>query len=211
MVRHVDFTKLKPRKCLRYDGKYNWKTMVDGYQECLHCPYAHPAFSKIYKPQIYYEVHNKHNYSQHIAQSNNPEDGLFIYLFPNTCLNIYGGGMSSFRVCPSDDPTKTNMEFDYYHMAEVDTEEFKSYYSFVRTVGIEDHDLCEKAQENLNVGIYTEGHLNPKKENGVTCKHSVSQRLPDKCANCCFDTQSTKAVYLKWSLSSFERRGGPLR
>jgi phenylpropionate dioxygenase-like ring-hydroxylating dioxygenase large terminal subunit len=170
MVQHVDFTKLKPRKCLRYEGKYNWKTMVDGYQECLHCPYAHPAFSKVYKPQIYYEVHNKHNYSQHIAQTNNPEDGLFIYLFPNTCLNIYGGGMSSFRVCPDSDPTKTNMEFDYYHMAEIDSEEFKSYYSFVRTVGIEDHDLCERAQENLNVGIYTEGLLNPTKENGVTCK-----------------------------------------
>ena len=146
--------------------------MMDGYQECLHCPYAHPAFSKIYQPQISYEVHNRHNYSQHIAQSGKPEDGLFIYLFPNATLNVYGGGMSSFRACPGDDPAKTVMDFDYYHQATLESEEFKAYYGFVRTVGLEDHELCERAQENLNVGIYSEGLLNPVKENGVSCKQA---------------------------------------
>ncbi|KAM0554815.1 hypothetical protein ACHAPJ_006548 [Fusarium lateritium] len=59
------------------------------------------------------------------------------------------------------------MQFDYYHKSPVDTEDFKNYYKFARTVATEDNELCEKVQMNLNVGIYLEGTLNPYKENGV--------------------------------------------
>ena len=60
------------------------------------------------------------------------------------------------------------MEFDYYH---VETgEKFEEYFKFVRQVAMEDYELCEKAQENLEKGIYTEGILNPVKETGVACK-----------------------------------------
>ena len=169
LISHVDFTQFYPRRSLNYGGSYNWKTMVDGYQECLHCPYAHPAFSKVYTP-VTYQVVNKHNYSQHLAETDKPVDGLFIYFFPNSTINLYGGGMSSFRVGPSSDPTHTVMEFDYYHQSPVGSEEFEKYYKFARTVALEDHELCEKAQKNLNIGIYTEGILNPNKENGVACK-----------------------------------------
>ncbi|CAM1508034.1 Fc.00g048820.m01.CDS01 [Cosmosporella sp. VM-42] len=166
LIAHVDFTQFSPRRSLNYNGNYNWKAMVDGYQECLHCAYAHPAFSKIYTPHSY-KVLNKQNYSQHLAETNKPADGLFLYFFPNSTLNLYGGGMSSFRVGPSSDPTKTTMEFDYYHQSPAGSEEFEKYYRFARNVAVEDHELCEKAQQNLNVGIYTEGILNPNKENGV--------------------------------------------
>ena len=73
--------------------------------------------------------------------------------------------MSSFRAVPTTNPGVTRMEFDYYHSG---TEaEFAEYYKFVRQVATEDFDLCEKAQENLERGIYGEGILNPIKENGV--------------------------------------------
>ncbi|KAI5461764.1 fungal-specific transcription factor domain-containing protein [Mariannaea sp. PMI_226] len=167
LIATADFTQFPVRRSLLYEGKYNWKTMTDGFQECLHCLYAHPAFSKIYPPTTY-KVLNKHNYSQHLAETSKPDDGLFLYFFPNSTLNLYGGGMSSFRICPSEDPQKTVMEFDYYHKSPVGSEEFENYYKFARNVAIEDHELCEKAQENLNIGIYTEGILNPNKENGVS-------------------------------------------
>ena len=57
------------------------------------------------------------------------------------------------------------MEFDYYHAGT--DEEFEEYFKFVRQVASEDFELCEKAQENLERGIYGEGILNPIKENGV--------------------------------------------
>lgn len=65
---------------------------VDGYQECLHCQYTHPSFS-IYYPPTFYTVKNSHNFSQHIADPKKPDDGLFLYTFPNSTINVYGGGM----------------------------------------------------------------------------------------------------------------------
>jgi hypothetical protein len=136
-------------------------------------------------------VRNKHNFSQHIADPNKPDDGLFLYFFPNCTLNVYGGGMSSFRVCPTADPHVTRMEFDYYHLAE--GEKFEEYFKFVRQVAMEDFELCEKAQDNLAKGVYHEGILNPEKENGVSCEFSRStsssfdifdtnfRRLPAAC------------------------------
>lgn len=57
------------------------------------------------------------------------------------------------------------MAFDYYHSGT--DEEFEEYFKFVRQVAMEDFELCEKAQENLERGVYGEGILNPVKENGV--------------------------------------------
>ncbi|KAF2490801.1 Bet v1-like protein [Lophium mytilinum] len=164
LLKRVDFTKLPYRRSIKYEGNFNWKTMVDGYQECLHCQYTHPSFS-VYYPPTFYTVYNHKNFSQHIADPKKPNDGLFLYFFPNCTLNVYGGGMSSFRVCPTDKPGVTRMEFDYYH--EKDGDKFEHYFKFVRQVAMEDYELCEKAQENLEKGVYAEGILNPIKETGV--------------------------------------------
>lgn len=165
----VDFTARPYRRSIDYEGHFNWKTMVDGYQECLHCQYTHPSFSVLYPP-TFYKVINHHNWCQHIADPDKPDDGLFLYFFPNCTLNVYGGGMSAFRVCPTSEPGTTRMEFDYFN---VDAgEKFEEYYRFVRQVAQEDYELCEKAQYNLERGVYAEGVLNPVKENGVACKSS---------------------------------------
>lgn len=84
--------------------------------------------------------------------------------------------MSSFRVCPTATPGVTRMEFDYYHIADGDT--FEDYFRFVRQVAIEDFELCEKAQANLERGVYKEGVLNPEKESGVACKFFTRFFLP---------------------------------
>lgn len=112
LLARVDFTKLPYRKSIKYEGNFNWKTMVDGYQECLHCQYTHPSFSVFYPP-AFYAVHNHTNFSRHIADPKKPDDGLFLYFFPVVTLNVYGGGMSSFRVCPTEDPGVTREEFLY--------------------------------------------------------------------------------------------------
>ena len=145
--------------------------MVDGYQECLHCQYTHRSFSVKYPP-TFYEVHNHGSYSRHIADPANPNNGLFLYFFPVCTLNLYGGGMSSFRVCPGDKVGETRMEFDYYFDdGKGGTEGFEDYYKFVRKVALEDFELCEVAQENLWRGVYSQGVLNQVKESGVLRKY----------------------------------------
>lgn len=180
LISRVDFTTLPHRHSLSYPGHFNWKTMVDGYQECLHCQYTHPSFSKFYPP-TFYAVFNHKNFSQHIADPKKPDDGLFLYFFPNCTLNVYGGGMSSFRVCPTEDPSTTRMEFDYFHLRQ--GEDFKEYFKFVRQVAEEDFELCQKAQINLERGIYDRGILNPVKENGVICEFILAS-LPCLVVSC---------------------------
>ena len=175
-LKSVDFTQRPYRRSIDYPGKFNWKTMVDGYQECLHCQYTHPSFSVLYPP-TFYNVINHTNWCRHIADPKKPDDGLFLFFFPNCTLNVYGGGMSSFRVCPTSDPGVTRMEFDYYHMETGDA--FEKYYQFVRQVALEDFELCERAQENLEKGIYCEGILNPVKESGVACKSCYTSHSLD--------------------------------
>jgi Ring hydroxylating alpha subunit (catalytic domain) len=169
LLQKVDFSKLPYRKTIRYEGPFNWKTMVDGYQECLHCQYTHPSFS-VHYPPAFYQITNHSNFSQHLANpaKYSPDDGLFLFFFPICTLSVYGGGMHSFRVCPTENPGITRMEFDYYH---IDAGEiFDKYLAFTRQVSMEDYELCEKAQKNLEIGIYDTGILNPVKETGVACK-----------------------------------------
>ncbi|KAJ9640614.1 hypothetical protein H2204_003243 [Knufia peltigerae] len=165
LLNSYDLTKMPYRRSLSYPGKFNWKTMMDGFQECLHCQFAHPGLSRLYPP-TFYRVENHHNWSRHFANPKDNQDGLFLYFFPACTLNLYNGGMSSFRVCPDSSPGLSRMEFDYYN--EVTGEKFKEYYKFVRQVANEDFDLCELAQTNLEKGVYTEGCLNPERENGVS-------------------------------------------
>jgi phenylpropionate dioxygenase-like ring-hydroxylating dioxygenase large terminal subunit len=153
-----DFRHLPHRRSIRYEGKFNWKTMVDGYQECLHCQYTHRSFSVLYPP-TFYEVHNHANYSRHIADPAKFEDGLFLYFFPICTLNL------------SPEPGVTRMEFDYYH--EKEGEEFETYFKFVRKVAMEDYELCEVAQGNLERGVYSQGVLNQVKEGGVLREYSM--------------------------------------
>jgi len=163
-ISKIDFTKVPHRRSLSYEGKFNWKTMIDGFQECLHCQYTHPTFSKYYPPK-FYSVTNHTNFSQHTADPSKASDGLFLYFYPICTLNVYGGGVSSFRALPSTNCGISRMEFDYYHQGT--DAEFDEYFRFVRQVAIEDFELCERAQANLERGVYGQGVLNPIKENGV--------------------------------------------
>lgn len=91
--------------------------------------------------------------------------------------------MSSFRTLPTSNPGISRMEFDYYHNGT--QEEFDEYYKFVRQVALEDFELCEKAQWNLERGVYGEGILNPNKENGVV----FYQRRVRKCVYKQFESE----------------------
>jgi Ring hydroxylating alpha subunit (catalytic domain) len=170
---------------------FSLRSRIDGYQECLHCQYTHPSFSNFYPP-TFYTVNNHGNFSQHIADPKKPDDGLFLYFFPICTLNVYGGGMSSFRVCPTADPNVARMEFDYYHLE--DGEAFEEYFKFVRQVAMEDFELCEKAHGNLMRGVYSSGILNPAKETGVAREFRRSCGL-EKANNSRTNTFQPKTDY----------------
>ncbi|CDK27849.1 unnamed protein product [Kuraishia capsulata CBS 1993] len=66
-MHEYDFSDYEYYMSYELDGKFNWKTLMDGYQECYHCPTAHPGLSTAFKMETY-KVVPKSRYCRHYAQ-----------------------------------------------------------------------------------------------------------------------------------------------
>lgn len=62
-----DFSDYEYHMSYELDGQFNWKTLMDGYQECYHCPTAHPGLNSAFKMETY-KVVPKSRYCRHYAE-----------------------------------------------------------------------------------------------------------------------------------------------
>lgn len=62
-----DFSDYDYHMSYELNGKFNWKTLMDGYQECYHCPTAHPGLNSAFKMETY-KVVPKTRYCRHYAE-----------------------------------------------------------------------------------------------------------------------------------------------
>ncbi|KAG8778201.1 hypothetical protein FRC12_025113 [Ceratobasidium sp. 428] len=177
----------------RIDGAYNWKTLMDGYQECYHCTIAHPGFAKSLSLDTY-KVTPKSNFARHTADNSTkatavqpkgagPDDAppTFTFVFPSCGVTVTDVMWYMMRVIPLS-ATQTRMEYDVFKRKTVSTEQLKEYMQFYEQVEEEDYFLCVATQRNLNTGIYSRGVLHPSNENGVLyyqgrVKHYVEEHL----------------------------------
>ncbi|KAK6456627.1 putative phenylpropionate dioxygenase [Scheffersomyces xylosifermentans] len=66
-LNEFDFNDYEYHMSYELDGQFNWKTLMDGYQECYHCPTAHPGLSTAFKMETY-KVVPKSRYCRHYAE-----------------------------------------------------------------------------------------------------------------------------------------------
>ncbi|QRV81403.1 choline monooxygenase [Ceratobasidium sp. AG-Ba] len=160
------------------DGAYNWKTLMDGYQECYHCAIAHPGFAKSLALDTY-KVTPKSNFARHTADNNSKPNAVqpkgagaddapptFTFVFPSCGVTVTDVMWYMMRVIPLS-ATQTRMEYDVFKRKSVSMERLKEYMQFYEQVEEEDYLLCVATQRNLNTGIYSRGALHPDRENGV--------------------------------------------
>lgn len=62
-----DFSDYDYHMSYELKGEFNWKTLMDGYQECYHCPTAHPGLNSAFKMETY-KVVPKTRYCRHYAE-----------------------------------------------------------------------------------------------------------------------------------------------
>lgn len=62
-----DFSDYEYHMSYELDGQFNWKTLIDGYQECYHCPTAHPGLNSAFRMETY-DVVPKTRYCRHYAE-----------------------------------------------------------------------------------------------------------------------------------------------
>jgi phenylpropionate dioxygenase-like ring-hydroxylating dioxygenase large terminal subunit len=161
-----------------WNGDFNWKTFVDGFQECLHCKGTHASLARDYKMDSYkvtchdgwarHSVERKDSPASLKAEqpSSGTADGAWLFILPNLMLNIYSASISIQRVIPQN-AVETKMDIRFYRRNGVSDAEINDYAEFAKVVDREDFELVSAAQANLNQGIYSRGILHPYREAGV--------------------------------------------
>ncbi|KAH8109535.1 ISP domain-containing protein [Phellopilus nigrolimitatus] len=142
------------------EGDYNWKTLMDGYQECYHCSIGHPGFAKTLDLNQY-RVTPLQNAARHevpnaTSRVDDETPPTFTFVFPTTGVTVTDTMWYSMRTVPIS-ATKTRMEYDVYRRKTVPYEELREFMKFYEQVEQEDYDLCVATQRGLNAGVYSQG------------------------------------------------------
>jgi choline monooxygenase len=174
-----------------WDIACNWKVYVDNYLEGYHLPVVHPGLHKELdydnyrvEPRRYFSVQHAPLRPVHGATGERFYDpakaavgeAVYVWLFPNTMLNVYLGQMQTNQVLPLSHD-RTRVTFDWYTSTPPATDSERADWakltSFSDTIQDEDIEICEAVQRNLRSRVYDRGRYSAKRENGVHHFHSL--------------------------------------
>ena len=145
----------------------NWKVYAENYLEGYHIPYMHPALLKELKMSSYrIEVHEQ-SISHHVSmRSESVHEGAWVFIWPNTAINIYGKGASIERIVPISE-NETQIVYQYLFLEDASASEKAETIAESERLTKEDAKICEAVQRNLASGVYKKGYLAPEHERGV--------------------------------------------
>jgi choline monooxygenase len=161
------------------EGAFNWKTWVDGYQECYHCPTIHPIFNKDFVLKRYH-VENKQGYAVHSCERKVPSksgaaEGLWLWVYPNLGMPCYEPCYYTLQVIPLS-PARTRLIYTMHFKEALHTQSVREFLNFVDQITEEDVAICERVQSNLQSGVLHSGFLHPERENGVIYFHELVKK-----------------------------------
>ncbi|KXS13661.1 Bet v1-like protein [Gonapodya prolifera JEL478] len=107
------------------------------------------------------------------------DGALFVYVFPNIGINIFGNFFSTLRWNPLG-VGETRLETDIYVRKGVSEAEMIEFSNFIKWVDYEDFVLCEATQSNLALGIYKVGVLHPFRENGLVYHQGLVRKYVEE-------------------------------
>jgi choline monooxygenase len=191
MLEESRYRDLRYVKSATYHFNCNWKVYIDNYLDGgYHVGVAHPKLAKELNLDAYkrYPTQGHDFYlqtcpSSGTASSTNRVEGeaLYIYQYPNVCINRYGQWMDINIVYPTG-PSSTAVQFHWYaDGALLDCSTAGSIEQSLKDseqVQVEDMELCERVQRGLVSDGYEVGRYAPSLEG----KYSSSS---DSSSCCC--------------------------
>jgi choline monooxygenase len=169
----------------------NWKVYVDNYLEGYHLPVVHPGLHKELdydqyrvEPHRYFSIQHAPLRATHGASPERRYDpakdavgeAVYVWLFPNTMLNVYMGQMQTNVVIPLSHD-RTRVVFDWYAAnPPADpgaSEEWTKLLEFSDEIQEEDITIVEAVQRNLRSRVYDRGRYSARRENGVHHFHAL--------------------------------------
>jgi phenylpropionate dioxygenase-like ring-hydroxylating dioxygenase large terminal subunit len=161
-----------------WQANSNWKTMLENFLECYHCPVAHPGFSAAIdvRPESYQLTAHGWFSSQvgQVRQSalegrsrveiydvrGEVEQSQYHLLWPNTTISINPGFPNlSIDVWMPDGPNRARGFSEQYFAPGVTREFAQQLIAFNAQVGVEDDVLTDSVQRGLLGGIPERGRL----------------------------------------------------
>ena len=173
---------------LTFEIKANWKNVVENFQECYHCPPAHPALVELFDHGIY-RTKNYGICSSHIAparednsaykfDANKAGNKLWYaawYLWPNVTFNVFPGrrNLSLMHIMPTG-PETTYEHWDFFLEDMNPNEEEQAAIDYVKDIlQPEDIGLVESVQRGLHSMVYSQGRLVIDKELTSNSEHGI--------------------------------------
>jgi Rieske 2Fe-2S family protein len=185
-----------------YQLKANWKLVIQNYSECMHCPIAHPQFSK----QSHYmsgdnepprptylggrmdlregvktlSVDGQTSRASFPGLSAEQQRQVYYYaLLPNLLLNLHPDYMLTFQIWPQAvDRTEVVCEW-YFHPDEMAKPDFdpKGAVEFWDVTNQQDWELSDLAQEGIATVGYRPGPYSNREELLLGLDRFVLDRL----------------------------------
>ena len=171
---------------LTYNIRANWKSVVDNFLECYHCPVAHKGFSSMIDMDTY-RVETHGIYSSHMARARpgansaynidnaTVTDHAVWYLWPNITLMRYPGrgNFMVWRFYPVG-PEETYEEFDFFFETAEPTDEEREAIRFIDEVlQPEDIGLVESVQRGMNTPAFNSGRYMVDNAGSGMSEHAV--------------------------------------
>ena len=171
---------------LTYRIKANWKSVVDNFLECYHCPVAHKGFSSMIDMDTYM-VKTHGIYSSHMAKAKQGEnkayniadatvtDHAVWFLWPNLTLMRYPGrgNFMVWRFYPIN-AEETWEEFDFFlETPEPDATEKEAIRFIDEVLQPEDISLVESVQRGMNTPAFSSGRYMVDPEGSGASEHAV--------------------------------------
>ena len=186
----LDFLTLTDSR--QYPIKANWKTIMENYAECYHCPNAHPSFAAGVVDMNTYRVKTHAIHHAHTSQSKPPQQGAYPidaaateraaefgswFIWPNLAIEVYpGGNLNIFHCAPGDpdEPESSTQTIEwYFNDSEPTPQQTEIIDHLHRTVRLEDVALCESVQRGLKSRAYHQGRLIVDAPRSDASEHSV--------------------------------------
>jgi phenylpropionate dioxygenase-like ring-hydroxylating dioxygenase large terminal subunit len=166
----IDFAQMRMLRRDVYEIAANWKIVVENFNECYHCPIAHPKFSEVIDTNDY-RVETDHEYfsTYYGPIVGSPGNGVnYATLWPNILFSLYGNppNLQAISVTPID-AGHSRQVVDYFFAGDASEAQIRSDVEFSDLVTREDIVLCESVQRGLRSGAIEHGNLMLSRERGI--------------------------------------------
>lgn len=166
----IDMERLRMLRRDHYEFAANWKIVIENFNECYHCPIAHPKFSEFIDTDKY-QSHTEHEFfSTYYGPYFKPRGAGVTYatLWPNAMLAASIDPMALQVICAHPiDSGHTHETVDYFFAEGTTDAEIAAYAELSDLVTREDIVLCESVQRGMRSGVVAHGNLMLSRERGI--------------------------------------------